>query len=182
MFKKSRFALIALILLLALAPATALAQDETPEPPEDTVVVVTEAPTEELAPTEQVGITLDSVIALLIFLLGFFPILGGSIGALVSTIVDVIKSIGLLKDGWAALPLLLLNALAIVLLFTVFGLQPGDAIPADLDATLAQLAEIIGLVLTFVGSLGFGKLFHDKIMKPLSPKFSYSTPKSKTPI
>lgn len=184
--KKLTFALLILALWLALAPA-ALAQDGegTPEPPpEDTIVVVEEAPTEEAAPTQEVGISIDSVLALLIFLLGFFPLLGGSVGSLVSTIVDIIKSTKLLPNGWVALPLLLLNFAAIVILYAVLGLHPGDAIPAELDATLRQLTELIAIALTFVGSIGGGRLFHDKVLKKLSPSFSYTAqdPKSHYPV
>lgn len=181
-FYNIRALLLALILMVALTGAQrSYAQDgddPTPEPtqePGDEGGPVEEAPAEEEpAPTQEVGISLDSVIALLVFLLGFFPILGGSIGAVVSTIVDIIKSTKLLKDGWAALPLLLLNFLAIVVLYVVYNLKPGEAIPADLDTTLRQLTELIAAVLTFAGSLGFGRLFHEKVLKPLSPRFSYS--------
>lgn len=179
--QKLRISLFILVLMLAIAPA-AFAQDETPEPPGDTVIVVEEAPTEEAAPTEEVGITVDSVLALMLFLLSFFPVLGGSIGAVISTIVDIIKSTGLLKDGWAALPLLLLNFAAIVVIYAVYGLKPGEAIPAELDSTLRQLVTLIGVALTFIGSLGGGKAFHDLVLSKLSPRFSHSAnlPKSYT--
>lgn len=172
--KKLRFTLLILVLWLAIAPA-AFAQDGDPTPePGDTVVIVEEAPSEEAAPTQEVGISLDSVLALLIFLLGFFPLLGGSVGTLISTLVDIIKATGLLKDGWAALPLLLFNFVAIIILYVVLGLKPGDAVPAELDATLKQFVEFIAIAMTLAGSLGFGKFFHDKVLSKMAKGFSYS--------
>lgn len=184
-FQKVRLLLIALMLMIVLGGAQpALAQDETPEPPGDTTVIIEEAPTEEAAPTQEVGISLDSVLALLIFLLGFFPLLGGSVGTLISTLVDIIKATGLLKDGWAALPLLLFNFAAIVILYVVMGLKPGDAVPAELDATLKQFVEFIAIAMTLAGSLGWGKIFHSKVLAPMAKGFSHSAqiPKSHAPI
>jgi len=175
--------MLVLVVMLALVPSAAFAQGEDPTPePSDVVVVVEEAATEEAAPTTEVGLSLDSVVALLIFLLGFFPILGGSVGTLISTIVDIIKSTGLLKDGWAALPLLLLNFLAIVLLYMVFGLKPGDAIPAELDTTLRQLTDFIATMLILASSLGVGRLFHEKVLVPMSSRFSHSRKEFVSPL
>lgn len=172
--KKLTFALLILTLWLALAPA-ALAQDGTPEPPpDDPVIVVEEAPAESPAPTEQVGMTLASVLALMVFLLTFFPMVGGSVGALNSTIVDILKAVGIVKDGWAALPVLVLNFAAIVVLYVIYGIKPGEAIPADLDATLKSLTDLIAYAFTFIGSISGGKLFHDRVLKHLSARFSHS--------
>lgn len=188
MIAKFHISFLVLLLMLAIVPA-AYAQDgdSTPEPPGDTTIIVEEAPTEEAAPTQEVGISLDSVLALLIFLLGFFPLLGGSVGTLISTLVDIIKATGLLKDGWAALPLLLFNFVAIVILYVVLGLKPGDAVPAELDATLKQFVEFIAIAMTLAGSLGWGKVFHDRVLSKMARAFSHSSslPKeapSRTPI
>lgn len=173
--KKLRFSLFILVLWLAIAPA-AYAQDgdSTPEPPGDTVVIVEEAPSEEAAPTEEIGITVNSVMALLIFLLGFFGLLGGSAGVFISTIVDGIKAIGLVSNKWAALPILLLNFAGIVLLYVVYGLTPSDAIPAELDANIKLLTNFIATGIALASSLGVGRLHHEKNMKPLSSRFSHS--------
>lgn len=180
--KKLRFTLVILALWLLLAPA-ALAQDGTPEPPaDDPVIVVEEAPAESPTPTENVGMTPGSVVALILFLLSFFPLVGGGAGVLISVVVNVFKAFKVLPDGWAAAPLLVLNFAAIAVIYFALGLKPGEAIPADLDTTLRQMAEIIALGLELVGGIGGGALFHNKLMKPMSPRFSYSSqaPKSWT--
>lgn len=178
--KKLTFALLIFILMFVLAPA-ALAQDDgnppTPEPPGDTTIVIEEAPAEEAAPTTEIGISVGSVIALLIFLLGFFGLLGGSAGVFISTIVDSLKAFGLVPDKWAALPILLLNFAGIVVLYAVYGLTPSDAIPADLDAKIQLLTNFIATGVALATSLGIGRLHHEKNMKPLSARFSHSAQK-----
>lgn len=179
-FKVSFLALLLFAMIAVPSVAFAQGEDPTPEPPDtsnpsDVVVVVEEAPTEDAAPTTEVGLSLDSVVALLVFLLGFFPILGGSAGTLIATVVDILKSVGLVPNKWAAVPILLLNFAAIVVMFVVFGLRPGEAIPADLDATLQQMTDFIATALLLASSLGFGKLFHDKVMAPMSDRFSHSS-------
>lgn len=187
--KKLRFALLILTLWLALAPA-AFAQDgddpppdPTSEPAGDVTVVVQDAPVEDAAPTTEIGISVGSVIALLMFLLGFFGLLGGSAGVFISTIVDSLKAFGLVPDKWAALPILLLNFAGIAVLYAVYGLTPSDAIPADLDAKIQLLTNFIATGVALATSLGIGRLHHEKNMKPLSARFSHSAslPKQATP-
>lgn len=177
MFTRIKNAFLIVLLLLAFtAPALAQDDDPTPEPEpiEEAVPVVEVEPDQQADPTQEVGLSLDSVVALLIFLLGFFTLLGGSAGTLISTLTDIIKSTGMIPDGWAALPLLALNFIGIVVLYVFFGLTPGDAIPADLDATLQQLTSFIATAITLASSLGFGKLFHDKVLVKLSKRFSHT--------
>jgi len=187
---KRRIASLFLVLIALMAfAAPVLAQDEDPPPPtqepegEGVTVVVEEAASEEAPPDDEpVGVdySLEGVAAFIFFLCSFFPLVGGSVGSLISTLVNGAKAFGLIKDNWAALAFTLLNVIALAGLYFFFGVTPADALPAELDEQIKLLVTILTAGLTLTGQLGLGRLFHEKVMKPISPWFSHSRRKTET--
>ena len=93
----------------------------------------------------------------------FFGSLAG-VGAFISCLVNIGKTVGLVKDGQAQTYVVGLNLLGLVVLF-VIGIVKPDANIQGLDAQAGTLASLLMVVFGFVWQLISSKLTHDKVLK-----------------
>ncbi len=95
--------------------------------------------------------------------IAFFASLAGT-GALITCLVNILKTVGLVKDGQAPSYVIGLNLLGLIVLFVVGVIKP-DVNIQGLDQDAAQIASILILVFGFVWQLVSSKFTHDKVLK-----------------
>lgn len=116
----------------------------------------------------------ERILGLILFLLTLLPLVGGSAGALVSMVVDVLKLV-FLPDKWGGLVFGLLNLVAIACLYFFFGVTPADIIPEPLSGQLELVVNIIGMVVMLVTGMISGRGVHKHVTTPLAPtRFSHT--------
>lgn len=95
--------------------------------------------------------TIDQLVALFLSL--------GGVGTLVAALVNALKTVGVVKDGQAQTFSLGFNLVGLVALFAL-GLFAPDADLAGIDATAAQVAQLLTIVVGLVVQLGGSKIAH----------------------
>ncbi len=73
----------------------------------------------------------------------------GGFAALIAVVINVLKTLGVVKDGQAGTWATGLNLAGLIGLF-VAGIVAPEFEVAGLDATLAQIAEILSLIFAFI--------------------------------
>lgn len=96
-------------------------------------------------------------------LMGVFGALGG-VGALIAALVNVLKTVGVVKDGQAPTVSTGLNLAGMVLLFAVGVIKP-DFDLAGADKFAGDLAFVLVTVVGFVWQLIASRLTHEQALK-----------------
>ncbi len=79
------------------------------------------------------------------------------IAALIAAIINILKSVGIVKDGYAGIWSLALNLLGLILLFVVRVFHPSFDVSL-LDSNAAQLANVLVVAFGFLVQIGFSKV------------------------
>lgn len=87
------------------------------------------------------------------------------VAALIAAIINILKSLSIVKDGEAQVYSLVLNFLALAGLIGINVFSPMTDVAA-LDNYAAQLAELLLIIFAFTVQLGVSKLAH-QIYKPI---------------
>jgi hypothetical protein len=80
------------------------------------------------------------------------------IAALISVVVNLLKVAGVVKDGQSEYYVVGLNLLGLVVLFVFHVFQPSAINLPGWDATAASIAQILTIVLGFIGQLGVSRV------------------------
>lgn len=137
---KTRFLILTVLILLALAvsPRMARAQDPTPEDP---------------APIAAPG-SLEDLTAQLASL--------GGISAMITVAVNALKRAGIVKDGQAQNWSAGFNLLALAALLALGVFRPGEDLQ-QIDQTAGAFAQIGLVVLAFIGQLAVSQATHARL-------------------
>jgi len=94
-------------------------------------------------------------------LMALFGTLGG-VGALIAALINVLKTIGVVKDGQAPAVSTGLNLLGLILLFVIGVIKP-DFDLAGADRFAGELAGLLITVFGFIWQLVVARMTHDKL-------------------
>ncbi|MDR3575347.1 MAG: hypothetical protein P4L50_15915 [Anaerolineaceae bacterium] len=93
----------------------------------------------------------------------FFASLAG-IGALITCLINILKTIGLVKDGQASTYSVGLNLLGLIVLFVLGVIKPAVNVQG-LDQSAGQIANILVLVFGFIWQLVSSRFTHNNVLK-----------------
>lgn len=124
--------------------------------------------------------SIEQIVMIVVTLLALVPLLGGGVGATVSSIVNFVKVVALrakhpLPDNWGGYLTTILNAAFFVGLLIWLGVSPAEVpLPAEIDALFTSTAKIISLLAEVVTGAAFlfgefkgAEWWHQVVRKPL---------------
>jgi hypothetical protein len=120
---------------------------------------------------------------IIVTLLTFVPLVGGSAGSIVGLVVDVIKAFLLLRkdangnpvglpDDWGGLMAIIINAVVWIGLFFLLGRVPTEILPPDVDQWIKIGAMALTFMLTFLVQLRSSGMSHAVLVKRAPLVFS----------
>lgn len=111
---------------------------------------------------------MENLLAFAEVVLGFIPVVAGGAVA-IAAVVDALKKLGVLKDGYAQLVSLALNALLFVAMYFL-----GEQYGGEINSVLAAIVALSPVLVTLIIALGTTKLAH-KVLKAVGLGYSHPT-------